>query len=242
MPGALIGILLLTATTQSTSNSTKYEMALTSLRRGQEALRVEHWQEAEKEFTLAIGYDPTLEMAHYGLGEAYMAERRYDDAVHAFKHCREAYVRNATSALADDVEFDRRVEDQVRALRDYRNSLTSRANLPAGSPILSVIDNQIAQFEVMRKRSTTEAPQTAPFISTALGSAYFRAGNLTSAEAEWRNALAVDPKIGEVHNNLAVLCMMTERVPEAAEHVKAAEKAGLRVNPQLKQEIGDRLH
>ncbi len=124
----------------------------------------------------------------------------------------------------------------------YRNNLTSRANLTGGTPILTIIDGQIAQLEMMRKRSTTGAPQTAPFISTALGSAYFRAGNLTLAEAEWHNALAVDPKIGEVHNNLAVLCMMTERVPEAAEHVKAAEKAGLRVNPQLKQEIADRLH
>jgi tetratricopeptide (TPR) repeat protein len=241
MPAVLIVMMLLTAAVPATSDS-KYEMAISSLRQGQEALRLEHWQDAEAQFTRAIGYDPTLEMAHYGLGQAYMAERRYDDAGRAYKGCRDAYLKNATRALTDDAELEHRVEDQVQALRDYRNDLTSRQNVPAGSPTLSIIDGQIAQLEVMRKRSTTGAPQAAPFISTALGSAYFRAGNLTLAEAEWHNALAVDPKIGEVHNNLAVLCMMTDRVPEAAEHVKAAEKAGLRVNPQLKQDIADKLH
>jgi hypothetical protein len=35
---------------------------------------------------------------------------------------------------------------------------------------------------------------------------------------------------------------MTDRAAEAADHVKAAEKAGLRVNPQLKQDIADKLH
>ncbi len=64
----------------------------------------------------------------------------------------------------------------------------------------------------------------------------------TLAEAEWRNALAVDPKIGEVHNNLAVVCLMTDSVDEAAEHVKHAEKAGVRVNPQLKTDIEARRH
>jgi tetratricopeptide (TPR) repeat protein len=241
MTAALI-LMTLVAIAGAAPSDSRHEMAIARLRRGQEALRLEHWQEAEEQFTVAIGYDPSLEMAHYGLGQAYMAERRYDDAVRAYKRCRDAYLKNATSALTDDAELEHRVEEQVQALRDYRNNLTSRTNVSAGSPILVQVDGQIAQLEVMRKRSTTDAPRTAPFISTALGSAYFRAGNLTLAEAEWQNALAVDPKIGEVHNNLAVLCLMTDRAPEAADHVKAAEKAGLRVNPQLKQDINDKLH
>ena len=236
-------IVMLLATTTLVASDSKHDMAIVSLRHGQEALRLEHWQEAEEAFKAAIEYDPLLEMAHYGLGQAYMAEHRYDEAVHAYKDCREVYLKNAAATLADDVEGDRRRDAQVQELRDYRTSLTTgRTATPNVTATLNTLDGQIAQLEMMRKRSTTGAPQTAPFISTALGSAYFRAGNLTLAEAEWRNALAVDPKIGEVHNNLAVLCMMTERVPEAAEHVKAAEKAGLRVNPQLKQDIADRLH
>ncbi len=70
MPAVLIVMMLLTAAVPATSDS-RYEMAIASLRRGQEALRLEHWQDAEEQFTLAIGYDPSLEMAHYGLGQAY---------------------------------------------------------------------------------------------------------------------------------------------------------------------------
>ena len=47
---------------------------------------------------------------------------------------------------------------------------------------------------------------------------------------------------GEVHNNLAVVCLMRDRIDEAAEHVKQAEKAGVRVNPQLKSDIEARRH
>ncbi len=236
-------IVMLLATGGLGASDTKHDMAIASMRHGQEALHLEHWQDAEEAFKAAIEYDPLLEMAHYGLGQAYMAEHRYDDAVHAYKDCRDVYLKNATAALADDVEGDRRRDAQVQELRDYRNSLTTgRTGTFNVTATLNMLDNQIAQLETMRKRNTTGAPQAAPFISTALGSAYFKAGNLPLAEAEWRNALAVDPKIGEVHNNLAVLCMMTDRVPEAAEHVKAAEKAGLRVNPQLKQDIADKLH
>ncbi len=37
--------------------------------------------------------------------------------------------------------------------------------------------------------------------------------------------------------HLAVIYMMTKRKKEAEEAVKSAEKAGFRVNPQLKEDI-----
>jgi tetratricopeptide (TPR) repeat protein len=219
---------------------TKHEIAIAKLRQGQDALRQEHWEEAEGYFKDAIGYDPLLEMAHYGLGQSLMAQHRYDDAVRAYKQCRETYLQNSRAALTDDVKAQQRIEDQIRSLKEYKSSVTPGV-ATLSSATQNMLDNQIAQLQAMLHRGTAGAPQVAPFISTALGSAYFRQGNLPLAEAEWKNALAVDPKIGEVHNNLAVVCLMSGRPAEAAEHVRQAEKAGIRVNPQLKQDIADRL-
>ena len=81
-------------------------------------------------------------------------------------------------------------------------------------------------------------PEPVPaWLSLALGSAYFRSNALADAEREYRAAIEVDSKLGEAHNNLAVVYMTTGRYPQADAEVKAAEKNGFRVNPQLKEDI-----
>ena len=88
----------------------------------------------------------------------------------------------------------------------------------------------------MRQRSggTIETPAE---LSLALGSAYFRSGDLASAEREWKTAVAANSRLGEAHNNLAALYAMTGRKQQAEDAVKQAEKAGFRVNPRLKSDI-----
>jgi len=74
-------------------------------------------------------------------------------------------------------------------------------------------------------------------VSLALGSAYFRNGNLGDAEREYKAAIAVNPKLGEAHNNLAVVYLLTDRASLAGDEIKVAEKAGFHVNPGLKQQV-----
>ena len=50
-----------------------------------------------------------------------------------------------------------------------------------------------------------------------------------------------DPKAGEAHNNLAVILMMKAQYTDAMAELKAAEKAGFRVNPELKDQIKSRM-
>jgi tetratricopeptide (TPR) repeat protein len=221
----------------------KEELALGHLRTGQGLLQHEHWAEAAREFRTAIELDPLLDLAFYGLGQAHMGAREYDDAVRAFKQCKDVYLRNEKDRLSDAVGAERRMDDRIRSLQDYRQTLVSGQNATFNTVgTMNRLDNEIAQLQTMRKRHPMGAPQVAPYISTELGSAYFRLGDLPLAEAEWRDALKVDPSIGEVHNNLAVVCLMSNRLDEAAQHVKAAEKAGIKVNPQLKQDIAARQH
>jgi Flp pilus assembly protein TadD len=88
----------------------------------------------------------------------------------------------------------------------------------------------------MKQRGTTDF-DTPSELSLALGSAYFRSGDLPSAEREWKAATAVNSRLGEAHNNLAALYAMTGRKQQAEEALKQAEKSGFQVNPKLKSDI-----
>jgi Flp pilus assembly protein TadD len=77
-------------------------------------------------------------------------------------------------------------------------------------------------------------------VSLALGSAYFRNGQLEDAEREWKVAIGTNSSLGEAHNNLAVVYMMSGRFDEAEGSIAAAERAGFRVNPQFKQDLKSR--
>jgi Flp pilus assembly protein TadD len=50
-------------------------------------------------------------------------------------------------------------------------------------------------------------------------------------------AIKVNPKMGEAHNNLAFVYFRTGRLDEAESELKAAEKSGFAVNPRFKDDV-----
>ena len=58
---------------------------------------------------------------------------------------------------------------------------------------------------------------------------------------QYRAAINADAKAGEAHNNLAVVLMMKAQYADALAELKAAEKAGFRVNPELRDQIKSRM-
>ena len=60
---------------------------------------------------------------------------------------------------------------------------------------------------------------------------------MAEAEREYRNALKANPKMGEAHNNLAVVLLLTGRPRDAEKSVKDAEKHGFRVPSAVKDDI-----
>jgi len=237
----LTAIALMTISFPVNAQESQQTLALQHLQAGQRALHVERWEEAEREFKEALQLDPLLELGHYGLGQAYMGQKRHAEAVQAYRRCREVFFANARDRLANDVEAERRLDDQILSLRDYKRSLESgRQRTYNTGATINRLDSEIAQLENARHKDPSAAPQTPPYISTALGSALFRTGAFPEAEQEWRNAVAVDPSIGEVHNNLAVVCMLTGRLDEAEREVKLAEKNGFKVSERFKQDLKER--
>lgn len=206
-------------------------------RRGQELLFAERFVEAEKEFSTAISLDPLLTLAHYGLGQSRMALKRYAAAVQAFIGCRDAYARLAALRQGDAIASDRRMDDEMRELRESVIRVRTGQIKGATEANLIQLEKRLEELETMRRSRGAGRLQTPAEVSLALGSAYYRNDKPQDAEREWLAAIKVNGKLGEAHNNLAVLYLTSGRKKEAEESIKAAERARFRVNPQLKEDI-----
>jgi tetratricopeptide (TPR) repeat protein len=205
-----------------------------------QALLTEQYDPAEREFREAVKIDPLYDAAFYGLGQVYMATKRFDSALKAYIAARDAF-KSATAAEAlASVASDRRLKDQIDALKDYERNLTRQmaaSRNPAGQSAIDRIHDQIQQLETRVHRAGGPPPPVPAGLSMALGSAYFRLNQLEDAEREYKAAIAVNPSFGEAHSNLAVVYLVTGRIDEADAAVKIAEKAGFKPNPRLKDDI-----
>ena len=236
-----IALVLLVATAstpvvaQSSSDTIRHTQALQRYRAGQDLLASERFEKAAVEFSAATKLDPLFALAHYGLGQSYVGLRRYASAIQAFIGCREAYER--IIALRDDnrAAVERFIVDEVHELQDMITAMRS-GRYPGGQSKIIELEARIDELKRIRETHIVVLRPPAG-VSLALGSAYFRNGDRELAETSWKNAVEINPKLGEAHNNLAVIYMTTNRLELAEQAISAAEKAGYRVNPQLKEDV-----
>jgi len=242
----VIGVVILsltgaTAAAQRLADEKSRRDAVVHYRAGQELLAAERFEQAAGQFQKAIDKDPLFALAHYGLGQAYMGLRRYTSAVVAYRGCRDAYQKLAALALSDRIAVERQRDDEIRELRESIRLFESGKVKSASTVTANVtkLEARLRELEHMRQRDIDPAKPPAE-VSLALGSAYFRNGQLEDAEREWKVAIGTNSSLGEAHNNLAVVYMMSGRFDEAEESIQAAERAGFRVNPQFKQDLKSR--
>jgi len=170
-----------------------------------------------------------------------MATKRYAEAVIAYRACRDAFHAEDSLQLMDNKAAEQRLEDQIQALKEQVRLLQSGRTTTINPAVtIQRLEDQIHDLERRRHRAGSEPQPTPPGVSLALGSALFRTGAMKEAEREYLAALKVNPNLGEAHNNLAVVYMLTGRLDEAEKSVQQAEKASFRVHPQLKKDIAAR--
>lgn len=223
-------------------DDTRREEAIRHYRAGQQLMQDEQFEKAEQEFARAIERDPLLTLAHYGRGQAFMALHRYPDAIQAFIGCRDAHQTIFSLKQSHTAAVDRRADEEIRELKDAINALRS-GRIKSMGGVASTVDTRVAQLEnrirdlERMRQQDTGTFETPAEVSLALGSAYFRNKQPDDAQREWHAAITVNPRLGEAHNNLAVLYMLRGRKKDAEDAVRAAERAGFRVNPALKADI-----
>ena len=204
-------------------------------RAGVESMKSEAWDQAADEFHAAIAADPEMVLAHYNLGQCRMAQRRYVEAVAAYRNTKDAFTRMGHLSEADRGKGERDRQDEIRGLRDNLNLLNTVKDGSADRRAME-IESRIRLLESMRFKGK-ERPEMPAEFPLALGSAYFRQQKLAEAEAEYVEAARLNPKLGAAHNNLAVIYLMTGRPVDAESAIKRAEKSGFPVNAHLKEDI-----
>jgi len=236
----LLAVLLLLAPTPDSRRANE------RLKEGQQLMADEKFEEAAQAFRQAIALDPLLTMAHYGLGQASMALKQYPAAVTAFRGAREAFERRTADSVTRSFENENVRERRIRDLEDRIRENSDRLLNPssaAGRQQVLRIQQWEMELSTLRRpseqRSTT--PTVPPGILVALGSAHFRSGQMPDAEREYRAALALDAKLGEPRNNLAVVLLLTGKPAEARAQLAIAEKNGFKPAEGLRKDIDTAL-
>jgi len=247
MRGICLGLtcaILLAAVPRAAAQTTSQdrERARPIYRAAWEHMRAEAWPEAARAFQQAIDIDPSFEDAHYGLGRASMGMKKYSDAVKAYLRCRELYQAQAGRQFSNQHEAQRYRQDRLTELDEVIRQYQTGPQTVQAQERLRQLQEQRRQLQdrLSRGVNMTIAQAVPPFVSLALGSAYFRSERFAEAEREYKAAIAGDPRSGEAYSNLAVVYLYSERYAEAENAVKAAEKTGFKVNPGLKEDIRKR--
>ena len=208
------------------------QQALQYFRAGQELLSGEQFEKAAEQFAKAVQRDGLLTVAHYGLGQSYMGLRRYATAAKAYRDCLEAFKTLHGLEQSHRFEVERQRDEEIRELRDNIRRMR-QANNP-----LRATQAEARVDDLERQKTSIEAAFQPPAeVLLSLGSALFRNGDAAAAMTQWEAAIVSNPKLGEAHNNLAVVYMEAGRLADAERELKLAEKNGFRVNPQFKDDL-----
>ncbi len=215
------------------------DRALAHYRIGLDHLQVEEWDKAVVAFRSATDTDPTFEMAYYGLGRAHLGQKQYDAAAAALVRCRDLYAAQSGRRFANAQDAQRYRKDQMMEIDEIIRQYQSGPQTMRTSETIRQLNERKRQLQETINRGTNLAIEnTVPaYVSLSLGSAYFRSGRTADAEREYKAAVSADPKTGEAHSNLAALYLHSGRYSEADNAVKAAERTGFKVNPNLKDDI-----
>jgi len=241
-PLALIGLVLFSVSLNA-QVSPERDRARPHVRSAWESMRTEAWAEAAKAFQQAIDVDREFEDAYYGLGLANMRMKKYVEAIQAYLKCRDLYQAMAGKQFSNRQDAQRYRQDRMTEIDEVMRQLQSGPQSMTTQERIRQLQEQRRQIQEYAQRSQglTTGQSVPAFVYLALGSAYFRTQQFPDAEREYKAAIAVDPKSGEAFNNLAVVYLQTGRAKEAEDAVKSAEKAGFKVNPQLKADIKAKL-
>jgi tetratricopeptide (TPR) repeat protein len=243
---AAAGLLLTVVHVEAQSNAVREaqsnavrERAQMQYRIGWNHFKSEEWEQAARAFQEATETDPEYELAYYMLGRAKMPQKKYAEAIAAYKKCRDLYQAQSGRQFSSAQEAQRYRRDRVTQLDELIRQVNTGPQTAQTQEQLRQLNEQKRQLQdIISRGNNVSIDTTVPaWIDVALGSAYFRAERFADAERAYKAAIATDPKAGEAHSNLAVVYLTTGRAEEAEKEIKLAEKAGFRVNPMLKNDI-----
>ena len=163
----------------------------------------------------AIAIAPEFGAAHYQLGRLYAHEKRWNDAINAY---RTAYQNDPTlvEVLYNLAQAHLRTGDTAAA----REQMTLFEEQKAALTPLHELRGAL-----QRTQDATERAQ----ILTNIGRFYLKNGHYEKAVSEYQKAIGMDPQLATAYNGIGVAYTMLERYAAAM----AAQKRALALQPDF---------
>lgn len=174
------------------------------------------WQDAADKY-------PNRARPHNALGQALVAEKRFDEAIRLFERAIELEDRNAehyNNLAFALVQVGRRHE----AMEAYKRAITLDADYADALANLGWLLYEDGQVDnaIMLYRRAIEADKRHGDAHMKLGIALCRLGEEEEGLRHLERAVQVEPISAEAHNNLGNALLQSDQVDRAVEHYRRA--------------------
>jgi tetratricopeptide (TPR) repeat protein len=213
------------------ANDVNRRVAVEEYHLGLEKMKAGAFDQAAAAFIRAIRHDKNQPLAYYALGQAHAARERWDLAIEAYAAGIEALRTAGLYVKEQTGNVDNREDVVSRESRALNTRTPDASGTSMRSASIVSLEDRVERTALQQGRSF-EAE-----FSLAAGTALYRAGRLAEAENEWRYAVSLNPESGDTWNNLAALYAETGHKAPALEALRAAHKAGYKVDPALEKKI-----
>ncbi|GBC78961.1 hypothetical protein HRbin09_00172 [bacterium HR09] len=228
-------------------DASRLALARSRVAEGQKLLQKGDLAGAEQRFRQALETYPELPTPYLGLGRTLCLAQRFQEAIPVLEQAQERYVRWQQNAAAAELEARQEAADRARQFADLmrlqqgKTPATGAGGRPTGglSPMTNLARARMATEEFLaRRRWQVETMAGIPAeVFYLLGLARLRSGDRTGGINELYLCLALDPKNGPAHYNLAV-ALFAEGDPWAAkEHLEAAQALKVAPNPKFVEDL-----
>jgi tetratricopeptide (TPR) repeat protein len=215
----------------------KYMIARSHYTKAMELLADNKLSEGEGELMEAVRTFPQLAEGYIELGNLSMRRGEFREGLERYQKASEALSELQGIKRRQEVERQRQIQESIDLLNQQIGDLSrSQRTSDQGK-----IQQAMVRLEKLKQERTNSQPSTdtpfTPEVHFLMGTALMKLERFEEASKEFQNALVLRPSFGEAHNNLAVVLYYRRDYPACWEHLRAAEHAGVRVDPRFKEEL-----
>ena len=182
-----------------------------------------YYDQAIREFTLALETDPDYAEAHYNLGTLYLKQGKLEEARRHLERALELR-HEYPDALNNLGLLAAQAGDTPQAIRYFQQAIEQRPDYALAFYNLGNVYRREQRFSEAKQaldRAVALAPDD-PEVNYGVGMLYAQLNDTDQAVEYWQQALALRPDYPEVLNNLGVLFVRQGRTAEAQEQFQKA--------------------
>jgi tetratricopeptide (TPR) repeat protein len=215
----------------------KLMIARSHYEKGMKLLARDDLEGGEAQLLEAVGVFPQLVEGYLALGNLSMQRGDFTQGLDRYTKAKNALLELQAIKHQQEAERQRRIQESIDLLKERMDEM-SRSQRPQdqGKVQQDMVKMERLEQERTNSQPSMETPLT-PEVHFLVGTALMKLERFDAAAEEFRQALSLRPKFGEAHNNLAVVLYYRREYAECWEHLRAAEGAGIRVDPGFLDEL-----